>query len=107
MTFEVGTHLYRYTIRHNKFYIHEGIVNQCVNRKVVVFPNGGFNHGSVRCPRPEDIGSIHSNGYLVWLTERNDELAKRIFIEYEEGQINRMEKLLAEKKEVIKMLKED
>ena len=104
--FEVGTTLYRYTIKYNKFYVHEGVVNQCINRKIVVFPDGGFKHSSVRCPRPEDIGVIRSVGLILWLTERNDDLARHIFIEHEKKQINRMCRLIDEKQKIINLLKE-
>jgi hypothetical protein len=106
MSFEVGTHLYRYTVKNNKFYVHEGIVNQCIDRKVVVFPDGGFHHGSVKCPRPEDIGVVRNNGFFIWLTERNDKLAKQRFINYEIYQIHRMDKLIDEKVKIVKMLHE-
>ena len=106
MSIEVGTTLYRYTIRNRRFYMHEGIVNQCVNRKVVVFNDGGFNHGSVRCPRPEDIGVIRNANFSLWLTKRDDRHAKQMFIDYEERQVSRMERLITEKRETIEMLKE-
>lgn len=105
MSFEVGTKLYRYTIKNNKFHIHEGIVNQCVNRKVVVFPSGGFNHSSVRCPRETDIGAIRHIGLTLWLDKRDDELAKKIFVDYEEQQIRKLEKQLADKREIVKMMR--
>jgi hypothetical protein len=105
MSFEVGTHLYRYSVKHNKLHLHAGVVNQCINRKVVVFPDGGFRHSAVHCPREEDIGVVRNVGFHLWLTERDDELAKQIFIEYEERQINRMNRLIVEKQEVINMLR--
>ena len=105
MSIEPGTKLYRYSIRQNKFYMHTGVVNECLGRKRVVFIDGGLNHSTVHCPRPEDIGVVRHIGLTLWMTERDDGLAKQMLIDYEEHQIHQIEKQLVNKKEIIKMLR--
>ena len=105
MSIEPGTKLYRYSIRRNKLCMHTGVVNECLGRKRVVFVDGGINHSTVNCPRPEDIGVIRHIGLTLWMIERDDELAKQMFIDYEERQIHQIEKLLAGKREIVNMLR--
>lgn len=97
-----GTKLYRYTVRNGKFFIHEGVVNDNGIRMVVNFADGSFRQ---RCPRVEDIGIIRNTGPSLWLTDRDDELARQIFLDFEEAKLKQLYKQVETKIDIIKMLK--
>ena len=103
MTIEPGMKLYRYTVRNGKFYIHEGTVNDNGIRKVVNFTDCASKH---RCPRIEDIGVVRNAGPSLWLIDRDDELAKQIFLDYEEYKLAQLRRLIDKKIEIIRMLRE-
>ncbi|MBQ1189663.1 MAG: hypothetical protein IIX57_04545 [Lachnospiraceae bacterium] len=104
MAIEPGTTLYRYTVRGCKFHVSKGVVNICSGRKRVVLSDGDLRHRSVRCPRPEDLGVVRNNGFVVWLDDRDDELAKQIFIDFENHKINQLQKMIDSKREIVEML---
>lgn len=99
---EHGKILYRYTVKGDKFFIHEGVVNHTGFRPLVNFKDGG---AALRCPREEDLGKIKSVGRSLWLEERNDDKARAMFIEYELDKIVELESKIKHKKETIRMLR--
>lgn len=101
MDIPICTRLYRYTVKNNKLYIHEGIVDNYGLRTCVNFRDGT---PTVRCPRAEDIGVIRTFGHSLWLKERDDKFAIRRFIAFEEKKIDELEKQLAWKRGMIEML---
>jgi hypothetical protein len=52
-----------------------------------------------------DVGEVYPKGPTVYLEERNDELAKRILIEYEEKILVGLQEQIKRKTNIIKMLK--
>ena len=104
MIIEPGMKLYGYTVRNGKFFIHEGTVNDNGIRKIVNFTDGTFRQ---RCPRPEDIGVIRSEGPSLWLIDRDDKLAKQMFLKYEEHKLEQLQRQVETKINIIRMLRED
>lgn len=107
MNFKVGDHLYLYTARNCKFHVYEGTVEESKKRyylKHVVRFSGRTQLEF--CPTENEIGHILGGGPRLWLTERDDALARRLFLEYEEDKLYEMEKLVARKRELIRVLKE-
>ena len=96
-----GKIVYRYTVKNGKFFIHEGVVNDTGFRKLVNFKDGS---PTLRCPRDEEFGSIRRVGHSLWMTERNDEKAKALFIAYETKKINELNKQIDRKLDNITML---
>lgn len=99
-----GKILYRYTIKDNKFFIHEGVVNHTGFRPLVNFKDGG---PALRCPREEDLGKVKSVGRSVWLEERDDNKARAIFIEYELDKIDNLKSQIDKKLKFIEVLRAD
>ena len=104
MEIPIGTVLYRYNIKNNKLYIHEGVVDNYGLRTCVNFRD---ERNSVRAPREEDIGVIRTVGHSLWLRERDDKLAIRKFISFEEQKLAEMEERVKTKREVIAMLQSE
>ena len=104
MEIPIGTVLYRYNIKNKKLYIHEGIVDNYGLRTCVNFRDG---RNSVRTPREEDLGVIRTVGHSLWLQERDDELAIRKFISFEEDKIAELEKRVKAKRELVATLQSE
>ena len=98
-----GKIVYRYTVKNGKFFVHEGVVNDTGFRKLVNFRDGS---PTLRCPRDEEFGSIRRVGHSLWMTERDDAKARKMFIDYEINKIVDMEMQIKRKKDTIKMLRE-
>ena len=98
-----GKILYRYTVKGDKFFIHEGVVNHTGFRPLVNFKDGG---AALRCPREEDLGKIKSVGRSLWLEERNDDKARAMFIEYELDKIDQLKDQIDRKYRTIEMLRD-
>ena len=99
---ENGKILYRYTVSNGKFFIHEGVVNDCGTRLLVNFRDGG---PALRCPRKEDLGKIRNVGHSLWMDERDDDKARAIFIDYELEKIDRLKDQIDRKYKIIEMLR--
>lgn len=98
-----GETVYKYTLRNGEFFAHEGTVVEGGSRKCVYFK---AKSSTERYPKETEFGVVHTNGPSLWLAERDDELAKRIFIEYEEQGLADLQKQFERKTELIKLLKE-
>ena len=99
-----GEILYRYTVRNGKLFVREGrVVLRYGNLKFVYFTS---SNSGTRYPRENEFGVISAKGPSVWMTERNDEFVKRLFIEYEEQKLVELQRQIVRKTELIKMLKE-
>lgn len=107
MEFKVGQTLYLYTARNGKFNIHEGVVTEnkrrYYSRMMVAFTTKTTLEF---LPKESEIGHIISGGPRLWMTERDDALAKKLFLEYEEEKLAELEKKIAKKKELIRVLRE-
>ena len=101
MDIPIGKVLYRYTVKNQKLYIHEGVVDNYGLRTCVNFRD---STPAVRCPRAEDIGVIRTVGHSLWLEKRDDKFAIRKFIAFEERKIAELEKQLSWKCGVVEML---
>ena len=98
-----GKILYRYTLSNGKFFIREGVVNWTGFRPLVNFTDGGPAH---RCPREEDLGKIKSVGHSLWMEERDDNKARRMFIDFELDKIEQLKEQIDRKYDTIGMLRE-
>lgn len=99
----VGKTICRYNIKNGKFFIHEGVVTEGGRRLYVHYKDGTSKD---ICPGRGAFGKIFTNGLTLWLLEKDDELAKRTFIEYEEQKIMELQEQINKKQEIIKKLKE-
>lgn len=104
--FDLGDKLWCYTARNGKFHIWEGVVAKDSraywSRPHVKFKGSKWDF----VPRDEDIGRIVTRGPKLWLTKRDDNLARKLFIEYEEAKLEEMKQSIEKKRELIRMLKE-
>lgn len=100
---EVGETVYKYTLRNREFFIHEGTVIERGTNKYVYFK---AKSSTERYPKEMEFRVVCANGPSLWLTERDDELAKRILIEYEEQCVADLQKQIERKLQLIKSLKE-
>lgn len=107
MNFEIGTKLYLYTARNGKFNVWEGVVVESkyrfFPRPVVKFAKRGQTE---TCPYECEIGYVQSGGPRLWLTERNDALAKELFLEYVLEKQEELKRAMAKKETLIEVLRE-
>ena len=99
--FENGTVLYRYTVKNGKFFVHEGVVNDTGFRKLVNFKD---RSPTLRCPRIDEVGKIKTVGQSLWMTERDDAKARKMFIAYESKKITELNKQIDKKVDTIAIL---
>ena len=99
-----GEKLYHYSMRNGKFTVKEGVVVESTTHwsyPYVEFP------GERRIPpRKDKIGKLLKSGLSVWMFERDDELVKKMFIEYEEKQIEKLQQDIDKRRELIEVIKE-
>lgn len=96
--------LYKYTVRNGQLFINEGNVIIDNGREYVYFED---THSRVRCPMVTELGIVQTSGPSLWLTNRDDNLAKRLFIEFEEYKLTELRKQIMIKTALIEMLKKD
>lgn len=95
-----GDILYRYVLRNGEIHVQEGEVIKYKDRYMCIhFSNGG------NVLIPKQFGVIQ-HGVTIWLTERNDELVRKIYIEHKEDKISNLLKNIDKEKEEIEKLKE-
>lgn len=103
--FVPGDTLYLYTIRTGEMKVHKGTVrlnNRTWWRSLYVTFESKTNNEV--CPPVESIGAIQTSGPRLWLSERDDEKARGLFIEYELGKLAKLEADVEKKKALIKVL---
>ena len=104
MTIEVGSKVYCYTLdRYANIHIHECEVGLRGKHEVVQLDN-------YRCKilKAIEFEFVYATSCaVVWLTEKNDELAKRLFLEYEEKSLADLQEEIKKKSEKIRKLKEE
>ena len=104
MTINPGDTIYNYVLRNGKLHIHEvKVIETGYKRKAGYFKDTNTTRS---CPKVDDIGVILSSGASLWLLDRDDELAKRLFIEFEENGIARLQEQIDKKSKLVEMLKE-
>lgn len=72
------------------------------------FPIASFNDGSptLRCPTDDQFGTIRRVGHSMWMLERNDDLARATFIEYELAKIDKHREDIERRYRTIEALRE-
>lgn len=103
MTINVGSLLCKYLIVDGKLVVREGIVEEHAGRCKMV--NFGPDIEAEKIPRYKDLGRVWKGGETLWLAERNDELAKELFIDYWEDRISELKQEIDEANAVIKLIK--
>lgn len=101
-----GEKIYHYSIRYGVFTVKEGIIRRHNPNMSYHYPYVEFKYGRLMIPKMDEVGMVRSGGPSLWLFERNDELAKKLFIEYEEGYIENLQKDIDKRKELIGVIKE-
>ncbi|MBQ1189666.1 MAG: hypothetical protein IIX57_04560 [Lachnospiraceae bacterium] len=104
MLIEPGVKLYRYTIRNGKFKCQDGVVDEVNGRMRVIFDGGA---SSARCPKDNDIGIVRHVGPSLWLCEKDDELAKQIYLDYEKHRLISLRRQIGKHAEIMNMLKSE
>lgn len=102
MTIELGSKVYYYTLDRNaKIHVHECEV-QLHGKHMVVL----IDEYRAKLLKAIDFDIVQANRSVrVWLRERNDELAKKLFLEYEEESLAELQEQIKKKSEKIKTLK--
>ena len=99
-----GELVYKYVLRKGKLFVHEGEISIVGRMQNVYFKD---RTPRVRCPKRDEFGVVQSDGPSLWLGERDDELAKQLFIEFEEAGLAKLQEQIRIKSELIKALKEN
>ena len=96
MKLEPGTKMYRYIVGVSGVCITEGLIKQYPwhdnDTECVFVDNGGLLHCVHKC----DIGRVLFDRDMdtLWLTDRDDELAKRILVTYQKKRIAKLKECL-------------
>ena len=88
MANKTGKHLYWYTMRDGYMYSYKAVVTGFYGEKVVMFDSGY----RTECPDNSEIGVVNSTDLSLWLTEQDNVLAKRLFVEHVEKCLDRQVK---------------
>lgn len=105
---EVGSKLYLYTARDGRFTCHEGVVitgrhYHYPSTRYVKFDDG---HSKEFIPKEHEIGKLMGARSRLWLTERDDEFARKLFLDCERVKLEELERHVTRKKNLIKVLEE-
>lgn len=103
MSINLGEKLYKYNLKCGKLFVHEGevIISKTYKRMGIY-----FNDTRTMERVPKELGVVLTGKISsLWLNERDDELAKRIFIEYEERKIAEIKELLDKRIKSLESLK--
>lgn len=79
MSIEVGDYICRYTLCEGDIKVDEAEVFECGPRKYVQFNE---REAPVKVPRAADLGRVWRDGKTVWLSVRDDEKARDVFVDY-------------------------
>lgn len=97
-----GDCIYRYTIQGQDVIVHEGVIKEFKGVKCVYFQeDNSWNRYTGR------FEEIRANGPYLWLPERDDELAKALFIELYQQKIFEHEKIINDYSKMIELLAKD
>ena len=107
--FEPGTTLYRYVIRTGTLKVYKGTIVEgrlgpgWPHMRQVAYES---KTNKDRAPFPSQVNRVLTGGPSIWLTERDDAKAAKMFHEYELGKLSELEAAIEKKKALIKMLSE-
>lgn len=79
MSIEVGDYICKYTLEDKEIRVDEAEVFECGPRKYVQFNE---REAPVKVPRAADLGRVWRDGKTVWLSVRDDEKARDVFVDY-------------------------
>jgi hypothetical protein len=86
-------------------FVRKGTVKENIFGYKVVCYDDGTSGGAL--PYDSSFGKLHKagGGVDLWLFEKNDELARRLFVEYEEKQLAKLQEKVNKKQKFIDDLK--
>lgn len=90
--------VYKYTLCKGEIVVQEGEVSECGPHRYVQFAGRGE---PVKCPRKKDFNRVWSDGKTLWMTDRNNEEAKKIFVAYGVGRILELQKEIDELSDMV------
>lgn len=98
MVIKAGDLLYKYTLHLNGLVLQVGAVEDCGKKKYIHFDIDTEPEGF---PGYKNINRVWKDGKTLWLYERDDELAKRLFTEFGVDHIAALQKEIDETGEMI------
>lgn len=101
-----GEIIYHYNIIDGELTVKKGIIKTANEGKKYSYKYVEFDYGRLEIPRMSEIGIIHSGRPSLWLFERDDELAKKMFIEYEEECIEKAKEDIEKRQKLLEVIKE-
>lgn len=95
--------VYKYTLQEGEVAVLEGEVSECAGRKYVQFEGRG---APVKCPLGRDFNRVWADGKTLWMTDRMDEEARKIFVAYGVGRVLELRRDIDELENMIAFVKE-
>ena len=99
----LGQVLCKYYFKDNEMRVAEGILESRGNKKWVIF--GCDEVPDERFPGYRNIERVWANGEVLWLAERDDDLAKRLFTRYYVEIIKDLQKQIDDAGDQIEMIR--
>ena len=99
----LGQLLYKYYIEDDQLKVVEGVLDTRAGKKWIVY--GNKDVPDERFPGYKNIDRVWVNGKLLYLTERDDALAKKLFTEYYVNAIKDLQKQIDEMGDRIAMVR--
>lgn len=99
---KVGDKVYSYSVKQTGLIIKEGVItDQCNRGYIVEFEDSTWNI----IERKYKVGTV-TTGVRLWLTVRNDELAKNLLLKHEQDNISKLQETIERSKKRIELIKE-
>ena len=106
MKLEVGDKIYYYSLKNGEINISEyKVVLHKGKWSTYKRAEYKYNSHSLAYYKDDMFGKLIHHGPGVWMKERDDEYVRKLFLEYEEGLLNTLQKQLDKKKKLIENLK--
>lgn len=103
MPYATKTKLYHYVVRDKQLFVSEGVVKKYGSKLIVRFDDNGH---WVMCPDEYDIGIIE-HGTSLWLENRDDRIAKDLFLMYCREHLRELQKQIDSEIKFIEYLQKD
>ena len=102
MVINEGSIICRYTLTDAGMNVEEGIIDGTGQHMYADF---GTGKAPVKFPGYRNIDRVWKDGKTLWLTERNDEEAKRLFTQHYVGLITELQRQIDEAAELVKVIR--
>ena len=94
--------IYKYTLQEGQVTVQEGEPVECGNCYYVQFELGKAPEKALK---KKDIGRVWKDGSVLWLTKRDDELAKQLFTQYGVNRIVELQKEIDQVADMITLVR--